>query len=319
MNTAIWDYKDPNEWMARIARGNMPPLMIQCALTGGVQGKEVNPNLPETMEEQVEAAVEAYKAGACTIHIHVRNPENVTEQTNKAEDYSKVNEMIRERCPGAIISNTTGGLEERPVIEKLAPIFADCKPDIISLNPGPFMARFVLKERKEPLMHPREERTIYTNLPMTYSDLRYTASLCLEHDIKPETEVFHTGNFWVVNDLIEKELLKPPYLMQFVFGFQTATYPTPWNMLSMLDEIPENSIYFCPAIGPHQLPINMMAMIMGGHVRVGLEDNLYYHKGELSKSGAQQVERIVRIAKELNRPVATVDQAREMLGLPPAG
>lgn len=316
MNSCIWDYRDPYEWMARVAKSAMPPAMISVAITGGIQGKEYNPNIPESAEEQIEAACAAYQEGAVSVHIHARNPNNLSQQTDDKNVYSKINEEIRKRCPGMIINNSTGGSPELSIQQKLAGVFADCKPDMASLNPGPFMMNMHLKERKAPLSGPRPEWSGDVNIPVSYSDVYLAAKTMLEHDIKPEIEVFHPGHYHVIKDLIDKGLIKAPYVTQLVFGFQTSIYPTPWNVLNMINELPKDSIFFCPGIGPYQLPINMMALVMGGHVRVGLEDNVYYKKGELAKSSAQFVARIRRISEEMNRPIATPTQAREMLCLP---
>lgn len=318
MNSESWDYRDPYEWMDRTSKCTMPPMMIQCVITGSIQGKEYNPNIPETIEEQVEAVSMAYEAGATEVYVHVRNPENVAQSSKNPEDYSRINALIRERCKGMIINNSTGGGPEITVKEKMAALYAENKPDIVSLNPGPFMMSMTLKERKAPLRNPRPEFKGDVSIPVTYGDVYETAKLCLGKGVRPCAEIYHTGHFWVINDLIEKGLLKPPYLMQFIFGFQTSLYPTPWNVLNVLDEVPRDSVIYYPGIGPFQLPMNALGIIIGGHVRVGLKDNVYYRKGELGESTAQQVARIVRIANELNRPVATIAEAREICGLPPA-
>lgn len=318
MENCIWDYRDPYEWMTRVSKSTLPPVMISCAITGGIQGKEYNMNIPETIDEQVEAVYEAYQEGAVSAHIHVRNPDNVTQGSSNKDDYSRINELVRKRCPGMIVNNSTGGGPELTIEQKMACLFAETKPDLASLNPGPFMLKVVMKERKAPLIPPRPEVRGDIVIPITYSDVDKTVELMNEKGIKPEIELFHSGQFHVINDLIKQQMLTPPYLIQLVFGFQTSVYPTPANVLSLINELPGNSIYFCPGIGAFQLPMNVMSLITGGHVRVGLEDNVYYRKGELSISSAQQVARIRRIAEEMNRPVATTAQAREMIGLPPA-
>ena len=312
-----WDYRNPYEWMDLVAKSELPPMMIQCCITGSIQGKEYNPNIPETIEEQIEAVEAAYEAGATEVHIHVRNPENITSGTKNPEHFSRINAMVRDRCPGMIVNNSCGGGPDLTIREKMAAIFAECKPDVVSLNPGPFMMNMHLKERKPPLPQPRPDWKGDVIIPVRWKDVYDTAEICLEKGIKPAAEVFHPGQFEVLNELIAKGLLKAPYLMQFVFGFQTSVQPNPWSALAMLDEAPEDSIVFYPGIGPYELPMNTLGTILGGHVRIGLEDNVYYSKGKLADSTAQLVERAVRIAKELNRPIATCEQALEMCGLAP--
>jgi 3-keto-5-aminohexanoate cleavage enzyme len=135
-------------------------------------------------------------------------------------------------------------------------------------------------------------------------------------NVKPELETYHPGGAWVIRDLIENGLLEKPYFVQTVMGIQTSSYPTVENVLGLLKEFPEKSIWLCSAIGHFQLPMTTLAILMGGHARVGMEDNVYYRRGEKLKSNAQAVERTVRIAHELNREIATCAQAREMIGLP---
>jgi 3-keto-5-aminohexanoate cleavage enzyme len=118
-----------------------------------------------------------------------------------------------------------------------------------------------------------------------------------------------------VRYLIENDLLQKPYWIQTVMGYQTGSFPTVGNVLGLLKELPEESLWLCSGLGPYQLPMTTLATLMGGHVRVGLEDNVYYARGEKAKSNAELVQRSVRIAHELNRPVATPAQARSMLGL----
>jgi 3-keto-5-aminohexanoate cleavage enzyme len=136
--------------------------------------------------------------------------------------------------------------------------------------------------------------------------------------IKPELELYNPGMYWVLHDLQEAGLLAAPPLVQFVLGTMTGSYPTPWTMLNLIQELPAGCLFEVAAIGPYQLPLTTMAILLGGHVRVGLEDNLYYRKGQLLRSNAEAVERIVRIARELNREIATPAQARELLALAPS-
>ena len=133
--------------------------------------------------------------------------------------------------------------------------------------------------------------------------------------IKPELETYHTGGIWVILDLIHNGKLEKPYWVQTVMGYQTSSWPTVDNVWHLLRELPADSLWLCSGIGPFQLPMTTLATLMGGHVRVGLEDNVYYRRGEKAKSNAQLVERAARVAHEMNREVATPRQARQMLGI----
>ncbi len=312
----MWDYRNPYLWMDRVARSAFPPMIITCAVTGGVQGKEANENLPETAEEQADAVYEIYKAGAVSVHLHARNPENHSMSSSNPEHYSIVNKLIRERCPDIIINNTTGGGPHLTTEERMCCLYADPAPDMASLNLGPFMLKVPVKERKEPLTHPRPEFLFDACIPASYSDVNMYAKTMKEKGIRPEMELYHPGQYWVMQDLIREGNVDPPYMVQYVMGFQTSSFPTPANVISLVNELPDQSMFALIGVGPFQIPMNVLSILLGGHVRVGMEDNLYYKKGEKLESNAQLVERIKRIAGEMNREVATVAQAREMLGLP---
>jgi len=309
----MWDYKDPYEWMLRTRTQGFPPLIISCAVTGGVQGKESNESLPETPEEQAEQTREAYEAGASIVHVHARNPEVWWMTSANPDDYRKINTLIRERCPDIIINNTTGGGPELSTEQRMASIFAN--PELCSLNLGPFVLKVPLKERAEPLLHPRPAMVYDRCIPNSYGDIELYARTMKEKGVKPEMELYHPGMYWVVQDLIMEGLLDPPYDIQYVMGFQTGSFPTPANLLGLINELPPQSIWFAIGVGPFQLPMTVMAIMLGGHVRVGMEDNLYYRKGQKLAKNVELVERIARIAKEMNREVATPAQAREMLDI----
>ncbi len=315
MTNAIWDFKNPYEWMERAARSTFPPLIVCCAISGGIQGKEVNPNLPETAEEQAQSAYEAYNAGASMIHVHVRNTQKLYESSDSAEEYRAVNRMIRARCPDVIINNTTGGSYGMSDEQRLACL--DAAPEVASLNLGPEMYKFRAKARNAPLTHPRPELNLDGLHPATYAQINHYAREMQQRGIKPEMEMYHPGMYWVIQDLQRENLIAPPYLIQFVLGTTTGSFANPWTIMSLLQELPPNALFEVIGTGAYQLPLNTLAIILGGHVRVGMEDNVYYKKGQLLASNAQAVERIVRVARELNREIATPAQAREMLGLSP--
>jgi 3-keto-5-aminohexanoate cleavage enzyme len=313
MNNYIWDYRDPYEWMNRVKTSSMPPMMVCCAITGGVHGKEVNPNLPETPEEQVKQVHDAYRAGASMVHMHVRDPEAWYNCSGKPEQYRMVNAMIREYCPDIIINNTTGGGPGMTSEERLCVL--DANPEIATLNMGPDVSKMLLKERKPPLPHPRPAILIDECLPVDYAEVSLFAGKMKERGIKPEIEIYHPGMYWIFEDLVGQDLIDPPHLFQFVMGYQTSSYPTPINLLTMINELPGNSIFEVAGLGPFQLPMVVMSVILGGHVRVGLEDNVYLKRGRLYESNAEAVEQIIRIAKDMNRSIATPTEARQMLGL----
>jgi 3-keto-5-aminohexanoate cleavage enzyme len=309
----VWDYRSPHEWMERVRHSTLPPLMVCCAVSGGVQGKEANPNLPESPEEIAQSTYEAYQAGASLVHVHARDPKKLHTSAGDAATYRLVNSMIRERCPDIIINNTTGGTWGMTLEERLSCL--DGAPEMATLNMGPDMYKMRLKERPTPLPHPRPEVVAEGCMPVTYSEITTFAQAMRERGILPEMELYHPGQYWSVQDLIAQDLIQPPYCIQFVMGYQSSIYATPANVLGFVAELPANSVFFVAGIGPYQVPMTTLAILLGGHLRVGLEDNVYYRRGELMESNGQAVERAVRIARELNREIATPAQAREMLGL----
>ena len=309
-----WNYLDTAEYLRRVAKQEMPPLIISAALTGGVHGKELNPNLPETPEEQAEQAYECLKAGASIVHIHARDPnKGYSSASTDSAQYHKANKLIRELCPDIIINNTTGGGLGLTTEERVKSL--DANPEVASLNMGPLAWKAKMKKRNPPLSGRPDEVLLDSIWPPTFTwgETEIFSKKMMEKNIKPEMEVYHQGQFHLVYNLINKGLISEPYLIQFVMGAPSAVLPTPSNLLSMVNNAPQNSIISVIGVGAHQLPLTTIAIAMGLHVRVGLEDNIYYKKDVLCQNNAQLVERAARIAKELNREVATPAQTREML------
>jgi len=307
----IWNSSDSYEYVSRVERAEMPPLIITVAITGGGAGKERNPNLPETPDEQVKSTYEAYKAGASSVHIHARDETGAETSTDPVK-YRDINRRVRELCPDIIIGNTTGvsPWDSREEAVKIL----DAQPEMCSLNMGPFHIYMLQKKRELPLRGRPNDIQRDDVLMATWKDIERIAKIALERDIKPELEIYNASMFWNVQRLIRENLIKKPYWMELIFssGFEM---PTPKALVHMVDCVPPDSIWSVIGVGAHQLPLNTMAILMGGHVRVGFEDNLFYRKGELVKSNAQLVERVVRIVEELGRKIATPTQAREMLGI----
>jgi len=307
-----WNYGDPHAYMDRVV-GGMPPLIICLAANGGIQGKEYCDALPETAEEVAASVGEAYEAGASMVHIHARNPETLWKGATTPDIWLDANRKLRERCPDIIINNTTGGDLWMNDVDRLSCL--DANPEVASLNLAPDMGKFKLKERTDEYTHPRPEIDYDGCAPFSYKQISHFASEMKKRGIKPELETYHPGCGWVLRDLIGKGLIEPPYWVQTVMGYQTSSFATVDNVHQMVREFPDESVWLCSGIGQHQLPMTTLAMIMGGHVRVGLEDNIYYSRGQKATSNKQLVERAVRMANELNREIATPAQAREMLGL----
>jgi 3-keto-5-aminohexanoate cleavage enzyme len=305
---------DSYRWLDA-TRDGFGPLIVTCAVNGGVQGKESHDRLPERPEEIAAQAGEAYDAGAAIVHIHARGPEDWGQVSSDPDVYREINARVRERCPDIIINNTTGGGPSTTMEARFACL--DVAPEMASLNLGPDMSRFEIRERPEPLPSPRPASRWDGCIPFTYGIIEGLARRMQDLAVRPEMELYHPGQYWVVRALMDAGLIQPPYVHQFVMGYQTSSFATPDNVLGLIRELPEESLFFVCGIGVYQLPLTTLSTLAGGHVRVGLEDNLYYARGRRFRGNGEAVERAVRIGEELNRPAATPAQARELLGLDP--
>ncbi|MCX8124437.1 MAG: 3-keto-5-aminohexanoate cleavage protein [Spirochaetes bacterium] len=274
----------------------MQKLIITAALTGGIHGKEANPALPEQPEEIIQAAYDCYNAGAAIVHIHARDKEG--RQTASKEIFTEINNGIRARCP-LIIQNTTGG-PGLPIEKRMSSL--EAKPDSASLNCGSVV--FFYQGKELPFMNYRHEIEAF-------------ARAMRELNIKPELELYNPSMFLEVENLIAKQLLQPPYYINLVMGVNGmgGYEATPENLLTMVRHLPPGSIFNVSGIGKYQLAMNTMSILLGGHVRTGLEDNVFYSKSILAQSNAQLVERLVRLARELGREIALPNEAREILGI----
>ncbi len=305
---------DPKEYLELYERHMMSPLIITVSITGGLQGKEANPNIPETPEEQAQATFEAYEAGASIVHVHARDPnQGYARPSCDPEIYRDINKRIRELCPDIIINNTTGGGWGLTIEDRIKAM--DAGPEMCSLNMGSLSVRGVFKARKPPLSGRDEDIFFDGTFENKIGDVERIAKIMKEKGIKPEMETFTDGHIHNIRMLVDKGLLDPPYFIQYVQGFPNGTQATPMNLLMQMSNAPQPAMFNVLGIGVHELPLTTFGIILGQHVRVGMEDNVYYKRGEKCKSNAQLVERTVRIAKELNRSIATPQEAREILGM----
>ncbi|MEC5423371.1 3-keto-5-aminohexanoate cleavage protein [Virgibacillus sp. C22-A2] len=269
----------------------MEKLIITVAPTGAVTTKENSPHLPTTPTEIAEEVYEAWKAGASIAHIHVRDDDG--KPSMDYEKFSETVKLIKEKCDIIINLTSSGGLnlkeEDRLKVCELEPEFASL--DAGSVNFGP---------------------SVFVNSPDFLAKL---SKYMLKYNVKPEIEVFETGMINNAMMLAKKQLINPPFHFQFVLGVPGGMPANPKNLLHLVESIPEGSTWSSIGIGKYQLQMNTLAIAMGGHVRVGMEDNVYYKPHELATSNAQFVKRMVRISEEYGREVATPDEARKILGL----
>lgn len=272
------------------------PLIITCAITGAEVTKTQQPNLPVMPREQAKAAREAVRAGASVIHLHVREDDGSPSQ--RVERFEESIHEIRVAVPEAIIQISTGGAVGESIANRKRPL--ELKPEMASLNMG------TMNFGDDVFMnHPKD-----------------IVSLAEEMDrlgIAPELEIYEAGHLEASFRLIQKGILKPPFHYQFVLGVPGGMSGDVRNLThlkSLLDaELGDKAHWAVAGVGRFQLPVAAHAILMGGHVRVGFEDNVFYRKGELAKSNAQLVERIARLSTEFGRAIAEPEEARELLGL----
>lgn len=274
----------------------MEPLIITAAITGAETSRKDQPNLPITPEEQARDARECYDAGARVIHLHVREDDGTP--TQRLERFRDSIDAIRKAVPEVIIQISTGGAVGEAFEKRLAPL--SLKPDMGTLNAG------TLNFGNE----------IFINHPL---DIIRLAESFKDYGVVPEIEVYESGMIDVVAKLVNKGVIThTPLHVQFVLGVPGGMSGKPQNVLYMAEhlrnEIP-SATWAVAGIGRWHIPSSMVAMVAGGHIRVGFEDNIFYHKGIVADSNAQLVSRITRIAGEIGRPLASPAQTREILGL----
>jgi 3-keto-5-aminohexanoate cleavage enzyme len=283
------------------ARITMPQpdgtVIITCALTGGIHGKEANPNLPEQPDEIVAQGVAAWRAGAAILHIHARKPDGTSTM-----DPAVFGELHERLCAetDAVIQLTTGGSPTLPVESRLNTVLL--APEMTSLNLG-LMNFFI-----------RGEQVFFSN---HRSDIERFAAEMRARGVKPELEAYNEAMIEEAEHLIARGLLTPPYVINCVLHTPTqgGSRGTPRNLLHMVERMPPGAVVNVSSMGRTQLPITTMALAMGLNVRVGMEDNVYYRRGELVENNARLVERTVRIARELELRPATPAETRAALGL----
>jgi len=283
----------------------MEKLIITAAVTGGEYvSKATTPHVPSTVDEIVKEVVASVEAGASVVHLHAKNPATGEAYSgNPNPVLREYVERIREEVDVVVNVTTGGGRVGNPpeVWDEL--VKARCKlgQEMMSLNMGT-MNRWAV--------HPTGE--IFLN---TVSMIERWCGYMVEHGVKPEHEVYDTGMINVCRQIAEKGVVPEPLHVQFVMVGRTGFLPTPRMLTYCVDQIPGNWTWSVCALGRHEIPMAAVAMTMGGHVRVGFEDNVYLRRGVLAESNAELVTKAANIARELDRPIADPDDAREILGL----
>jgi 3-keto-5-aminohexanoate cleavage enzyme len=273
----------------------MEKLIITVATTGAMTTKDNTPYLPTQPEEIVEEVLMAYQAGAVIAHIHVRTEEH--KATMALDRFEKTVALVREKCPEIIINMTSSGGLGFGDEERILP-HTVLKPDMGTFDAGSM----------------NFYQGVFLNSPTFLEKL---GKAYLEFGIKPEVEVFDAGMVWNAKRLLKDGFLKAPIHFQCCMHVHGGMEGNARNLVHLVDSLPEGSTWSAFGCGPSANLIMAMAINMGGHVRVGMEDNVYLSKGELAKHNYEFVEKVQRLAAEFKRPVANVDEARQILGLPP--
>jgi 3-keto-5-aminohexanoate cleavage enzyme len=280
-------------------------VIITAAITGGQHGREANPNLPLTAEAQAQDALDCYNAGATVLHLHVRDENEVN--TPELKYYNKAVRMIGEKTPMirqigigiGVRRHEDGHVGFATLEERFNLMNIDPTPEMSTINAGTFGFKSALGEVV--FLHPRSFNVEYL-------------ARCREKGIMGiEIEVYDVSHIANAEALVDEGALTPPLHFSIVLGIGGGAPATPENLVHLVNQLPEGSTWQVVAVGRYHLPTVMMAMAMGGNVRTGLEDTVYYRRGDLAKSNAQLVERVARLACEIGREPATAEEARATL------
>lgn len=269
----------------------MEPLIITVATTGSSTTRRHNPHVPLTPEEIADEVYRSHQAGAAIAHIHVRDAAG--QACMEFEKFRRVVELVRQRCD-IILNLSTSGLHGASEEERMQPL--ELHPEMASFDAGSTN----LGER------------VFVNEPAFLVRL---AQSMQSAGVKPEIEVFEPGFIDNAVALADQGLFEAPLHFQFVLGARGAVSASLKNLLHLVESLPAGATWSVIGIGKAQLPMAAVAIVLGGHVRVGMEDNVYLRKGDLARSNAEFVRQVVALATMLQRPVASVSEARSILGL----
>ena len=296
-------------------------VIITCAVTGSIHTPSMSPYLPVTPEEIAAAAIGAAQAGAAIVHLHARNPKDGSPTQDPAV-FKQFLPKIK-AASDVVVNLTTGGAPTMSIEERLQPALR-LKPEVASLNMGSmnFGLYEMLGRYKEfkhdwekPYLAGSDER-IFKN---SFKDIAYILQSCADNDTRFEIECYDIGHLYTAAHFLERRLLKPPLFIQSVFGIRGGIGPHPEDVLHMkrtADRLFGDAYYWSVlGAGRNQMFIAAMSAVMGGNVRVGLEDSLWLGRGQLAESNAAQVSKARRILEELGFAVASPGDARDMLKL----
>ncbi|MBN1101973.1 MAG: 3-keto-5-aminohexanoate cleavage protein [Deltaproteobacteria bacterium] len=289
----------------------MKKLIVTVAPTSNFHGKEANPALPFSPEEVAKAVFDAWNEGASIVHIHGRDKNGLP--TNDTAFFQETDRLIREMKCDIIIQHSMApanpvllGREEGDIDDGIRTTHTDPPPEMASLEVAPSNIIY--------------EGKVY-NMLWDRLWAERTGKYLLDKGIKPEVEIYNNSDMDDLEYLIEKGVLSKPYYVSFVLGMhrvnnQASRY-SPKHLMHLVDLLPQGSIFSVLGIGNTEFEATTLSILLGGNVRVGFEDNIYIEKGKLAKSNAESVAKIVRIARELGREIASPQETRELLNIPP--
>ena len=298
----------------------MANRIVTAAITGSIHTPSMSPYLPITPKEIADEAVRACEAGATAVHIHVRDPETGQPSSSK-ELYGEVLSEIKSRCDVIICVTTGGGLGM--TTEQRVDGVRTFSPELASLNFGSLnFALFHAIPRFKEFKHDWERGYLAMTedfiLPNTFKTMREFCEYFYKNNTKPELEIYDVGMINNAAYMIKEGNLQKPVYIQFVMGILGGISAEIENLMHMVHTAERSIgdfIWSVCAAGRHQMTMCTAALLMGGNVRVGLEDNLYIEKGVMAKSNAEPVEKIIRIARELGIEPASPSEGRKILGL----
>jgi uncharacterized protein (DUF849 family) len=296
-------------------------VIITCAVTGSIHTPSMSPHLPVTPNEIADAALGAAEAGAAIVHLHARDPENGA-PTQDPEIFHRFLPKIAAKSD-VVVNITTGGAATMTIEDRLQPAL-QLKPEVASLNMGSmnFGLYEMLGRYKEfrhdwerPYLAGSDER-IFKN---TFRDIAYILESCAQNGTRFEVECYDIGHLYTAAHFMDRGLLKPPLFIQSVFGIRGGIGAHPEDVIHMkrtADRLFGDAyLWSVLGAGANQMRVAAQSAVMGGNVRVGLEDSLWIGRGQLAKSNAEQVAKARRMLEELGLAVATPDDARQMLKL----
>jgi uncharacterized protein (DUF849 family) len=295
-------------------------VIVTAAITGAIHTPSMSPHLPITPQQLIDEILAVHRAGAAVAHLHVRNPEDGRPSADQ-EMFRHVAAEVKKKCD-IILCTTTGGGVGEPVDSRVR-VVTTLEPELASLNAGSLnFALFDVADRMDDWVHDWEEPYLRSTedfiFPNTFKTMGQFVDIFRARGTRPEFEIYDVGMISNLAYFIDAGRVETPVYLQFVMGILGGIPATPENLVFLVEtarkSIGDFHFSVCAA-GRHQMPMCTQSLLLGGNVRVGLEDSLYLDRGQLARSNAEQVEKIIRIARELGKTPATPGEARATLKL----